>query len=73
MLEVGIINKPVNRENYIVLPNDMQKDVTRKVNDNGHFGVKKMTEMICNGYFIPKLVENLETVVYEKHNVPMNI
>lgn len=42
------------------LQEDMQIDILRKIHDNGHFGIKKMTDIAEQDYYIPKLNQNLE-------------
>jgi len=49
--------KRVGDKNVIVLPASMHHNIIRKTHDNGHFGVKKMSENIQNEYYIPKLRE----------------
>lgn len=59
----GLLMKSINGKNVLVVPHEMQKDILQKVHDNGHFGVKKMSEIVCLDYFVPKLSEKLEKVV----------
>jgi len=61
--ENGILMKRVGDKNVIVLPTSMHHDIIRKTHDNGHFGVKKMSESIQNEYYIPKLREKIEKYV----------
>lgn len=59
----GVLMKTVNGKTVVVVPEKMQMDIMRKVHDNGHFGVVKMTEVIEQDYFIPKLREKLERLM----------
>jgi len=55
--------KRVGDKNVIVLPASMHHNIIRKTHDNGHFGVKKMSENIQNEYYIPKLREKIEKYI----------
>jgi len=56
--------KRVGDKNVIVLPTSMHHNIIRKkTHDNGHFGVKKMSENIQNEYYIPKLREKIEKYI----------
>lgn len=59
----GVLMKTVNGKTVVVVPEQMQMDIMRKVHDNGHFGVVKMTEVIEQDYFIPRLREKLERLM----------
>lgn len=43
--------------NVIVLPTSMHFDAIKRVHDQGHFGVKKMTESLSKDYYISNLTK----------------
>lgn len=55
--------KKLEDMNVIVLPTEMQLNVIRRAHDNGHFGVKKMSESIKKEYYIPNLTSKLENYI----------
>lgn len=62
VMQGGVLMKCVNGKNVVVVPSGMAKDIIQRVHDNGHFAVKKMSEIICQDYYIPKLTEKLEQI-----------
>lgn len=63
LLNDGILMKRVKGTNLIVLSTCMYIDVIREIHDQGHFGVKKMTETINKEYYIPNLTARLENYI----------
>lgn len=63
VVENGLLMKRVANKNVIVLPSCMYMETIRRVHENGHFGIKKMTESINEDFYIPKLKEKLEKFV----------
>ncbi|KAK7865588.1 hypothetical protein R5R35_010119 [Gryllus longicercus] len=58
-----ILMKTIDGRNVVVLPTSMQQEVLKKVHDNGHFGTKKMQEIIQADYYVPRLREKLDHLV----------
>lgn len=63
LVEHSILMKRVGEKNCIVLPSPMHNEIIRKAHENGHFGVKKMSESISEEFYIPKLKEKLEKFI----------
>ena len=63
LVEHGILMKKVGDRSLIVLPSKMHDDIIRKAHENGHFGVKKMSESINEEFYIPKLKDKSENFV----------
>lgn len=59
-LKGNILHKIVNDVELVVVPRGMQREVIRRVHDKGHFGVRKMKEVISREYLIPKLEEKIK-------------
>lgn len=47
-------------EPLVCVPKSMQGEVIRKFHDEGHFGTKKIVELIQRSYFIPNLAEKCD-------------
>ncbi|XP_076383359.1 uncharacterized protein LOC143260735 [Megalopta genalis] len=60
IIENSVLMKEINNKKVIVLPAMMVTEIIRKVHENGHFGIKKMTERIKDEYYIPNLEAKLE-------------
>lgn len=55
VIENDILRKFNGKKNVIALPRGMHTETIRHVHENGHFGVKKLTEALIDTYYIPKL------------------
>lgn len=62
-VQSDVLMRMVNGKNVLVVPCEMQMDIIRKVHENGHFSSKKVSEIIEQDYFIPKLRAKIETIV----------
>lgn len=62
-MQRGILMKNVNGKNVYVVPKEMQTDIIRKIHDNGHFGTKKMTDVLELDYYIPQLRSKIDTII----------
>jgi transposase InsO family protein/ribonuclease HI len=60
VIEGGVLYKSEGGENLLVVPRSMQIEVIRKVHEQGHFGIKKMEELVSREFYIPKLRQKLE-------------
>ncbi|XP_076382074.1 uncharacterized protein LOC143260475 [Megalopta genalis] len=63
VIENSVLMKEINNKKVIVLPASMVTEIIRKVHENGHFGIKKMTERIKDEYYIPNLEAKLEKFI----------
>lgn len=63
-----ILMKMVNGKNVLVVPSEMQMDIIRKIHDNGHFSSQKVSEIVEQDYYIPKLRSKIDVIV--KNCVP---
>lgn len=63
LLDNGILYKEENGKNVLVIPKGMQAEIIRKIHEDGHFGFKKMEELIKRDYFIPSLKQKIENCI----------
>ncbi|XP_071650029.1 uncharacterized protein [Temnothorax longispinosus] len=63
IVENGLLMKRVDNKVVIALPSSMHMDIILRAHENGHFGVKKMSESIKKDFYIPKLKEKLERFI----------
>ena len=63
LVENSLLLKRCGEKNVIVLPVSMFLDTIRRVHENGHFGVKRVTDRIKEEFYIPNLSERVERVI----------
>lgn len=59
----GLLCKFIDGEYIIVVPENMQYELIRRIHEQGHFKTKKMEEVIKREYFIPKLQDKITDCV----------
>lgn len=60
VLQNGILYKEVRGDKLLYIPKAMELQILKSVHDKGHFGVKKMVELIEREYFIPDVGKKCE-------------
>lgn len=55
-----LLMKLINGREVIVVPTELQSEVIRKAHENGHFGARKLEEIIKRDYYIPSLSEKMK-------------
>lgn len=60
VLNGGILYKEDHGRKVLVIPKGMQSEIIRRVHEDGHFGFKKVEELIKRDYFIPNLKPKIE-------------
>lgn len=68
VLQNGILYKELNGDKQLYIPKAMELQIINSVHDKGHFGVKKLVELIEREYFIPDVSKKCELVI--KNCVP---
>lgn len=63
VIENGVLMKQTENKSVIVVPASMYTEIIRKVHENGHFGIRKMTEQMKDEYYIPNLADRLEKFI----------
>lgn len=53
----------VNGSNVLVLPRGIQNEIIKKSHDKGHFGIKKLEELLSRDYYIPDLRRKIERCI----------
>lgn len=62
-LENGVLFKERNGNKLLVIPKAMEFQIINAVHEKGHFGVKKVTDLIEREYYIPQVTQKIETVI----------
>ncbi|KAL0881567.1 hypothetical protein ABMA27_001398 [Loxostege sticticalis] len=60
-LENGVLYKGVEKK--LVIPNTMDMEIVKKAHEIGHFGKKKIKDIIEQEYYITKLEEKIDRVI----------
>ncbi|XP_035894836.1 uncharacterized protein LOC118515170 [Anopheles stephensi] len=55
-----VVMKLVKGKEVIVVPVELQGEIIRRAHENGHFGVRKLEDMISRDYYIPNLSEKIK-------------
>lgn len=64
LVEGGVLKRFINGKNVVYIPLAMRRDLVRNIHiENGHFGLKKLQDIIESDYFIPKLSELVKDVI----------
>lgn len=62
-LRNGVIYKYGNGSELLAVPQSMETEVIRSAHENGHFGVKRVEEIVNKQFFIPKIKEKIQQVI----------
>ena len=62
-LKNNIVYKMIDQQELLVIPENMQDEIIRSGHENGHFSIKKTTELLKKDYFIPKLEGKIERFI----------
>lgn len=64
LVEGGVLKKCINGKIVVYVLLAMRRDLVRNIHiENGHFGLKKLQDIIENEYYVPKLTELVKDVV----------
>lgn len=55
-----LLMKVVEGREVIVVPAEMQCEIIRRAHENGHFGVRKLEEVIKRDYYVPQLAMKIK-------------
>lgn len=55
-----VLMKVVNGREVVVVPAELQGEVIKQAHENGHFGVRKLEEVIKRDYYIPQLTTKIK-------------
>lgn len=59
----GLLCKQVNGTNLIVVPHQLQKNIIRRIHEQGHFKQRKLETVLCKEFYIPSLATKIKEVV----------
>lgn len=63
LLKSELLYKCVDGEEKLVIPKRMQNEIIKNTHENGHFSVKKVSDIIKKEFFIPKLDSKIEDCI----------